>query len=290
MRSALLCVLVVLCCLAGGTACQVSGSVVATEIVEQSLTVERGPRIVVETFNGRIQVVAGSDTGVEVRVVKRGSGTSQTSAERDLAQVEVTVVPDFGRVTITARRRDRPLGLGNSGADIEMSVPIDSSLELRTSNGRIEAANVRGSIIARTSNDAVVIRDGDDVDAETSNGPLTVNAATGRLDLRTSGEPLDIIGAVDAVVTAETSDGAITFSGTLAEGSHSFRTRNAPVSLALPSAAEFTFDGHTSNANISTSFPLRVGVDSLTGTVGEDPATSIVAVTSNGDLSVTSQP
>lgn len=289
MKRAFLALWLVLTCL-GGAGCQVSGSVVATETVEQSLVVERGPRIVVETFNGRIGVVAGSDTGVEVRVVKRGSGTSQAAADRDLAQVELTVVPEFGRVTVTARRRDQPLGLGNSGADIDLSVPIDSSLELRTSNGRVEAANVRGKIVARSSNGAVTIRDGNGVDAETSNGPLTVNAATGRLELRTSNGTLDVIGAEDATVTAETTNGDITFAGSLAEGSHTFRTTNAAIRLALPSSAEFSFEGHTSNGNVSTVYPLLIGDDSLTGTVGISPPTAIRADTSNGDLSLTSQP
>jgi len=275
---------------AGLSGCTVTATLVEDEIIEQRLDTLRGPRVSVETFNGRISVVTGSDTSIDIRVVKRGSGTSQADAERDLAMVEHTITQEPGRVTITVRRLDRPLTLGNSGADVELAVPLDAALELRTSNGRIESANVTGSILARTSNGGVTIRDGDDVDAETSNGPLSVSAAGGRLELRTSNGSLDVIAAEEALVSAETSNGAISFSGSLAAGDHAFRTSNAALSISMPTDSEFTMDGHTSNASVSSSFPLAVAQDALTGSVGEEPDVRISAVTSNGDLTVTGQP
>ncbi len=289
MRRALSLVLMLAASLVAG-GCTLSGTVVASETIDQQVVVESDPTVHVETFNGRISVVAGGETTVDVRVTKRGSGTSQATAEEDLRRVEVTVVQDADRVTVTARRTDSPISLGNSGADVELRVPRGSSLELRTSNGRVEAANVAGAIVARSSNGAVTIRDGTDVDAETSNGPLTITEASGRLDLRTSNGALDLIALEEAVVTAETSNGSITLSGTLGPGDHRLRTSNAAIRLSFPAAAEFTLDGHTSNGDISTDFlPLTVDADSLTGSVGDDPDVNITAVTSNGDLAVMTQ-
>lgn len=273
--------------------CAMTGTVVVNETVEESREVEPDSRILVETFNGRISVITGGETEIEVRVVKRGSGQSQADAERDLSRVELSIVQEGSRVTIAVRRNDDAISLGNSGADVELSVPGDSSLELRTSNGRIEAANVTGSIIARSSNGGVTIRDGNDVDAETSNGPLTVAESSGTLDLRTSNGALDIVAAEDAVIRAETSNGSLSFSGTLDPGDHLFRTSNASLSLMMAADAEFSIDGRTSNASISSSFPLlTVGDDSLTGgsVDDDDLAVRIRAETSNGDLTVASQP
>lgn len=270
-----------------------TGTVVASETVEESMEVEGGSRILVETFNGRISVIPGGDAEIEARVVKRGSGRSQEEAERDLSRLELSIVQEGTRVTITVRRNDDAISLGNSGADIELSVPSDSSLELRTSNGRIESANVTGAIIARSSNGAVTIRDGNNVDAETSNGPLTVAESSGRLDLRTSNGALDIVTAENAVVRAETSNGSLSFSGTLDPGDHLFRTSNASLALMLPADAEFFIDGHTSNASISSSFlPLTIDEDSIIGnsTDNGDPEVRIRSETSNGDLTVVSQP
>ena len=269
--------------------CTITGTVVASEIVDEQLTVEPMPAIIVETFNGRINVVAGGDTTIDVRVTKRGSGTSQADAESDLRRVEVSVVQEPDRVTVTARRTDGATSLGNSGADVELSVPRDARLELRTSNGRIEAANVAGPIVARTSNGGVVIRDATDIDAETTNGPLTITESSGRLDVRTSNGSLDLIAVEEAIVTAETSNGAITLSGTLGPGEHRLRTENAAIRISFPGSAEFSIVGRTSNGRISTDFPLTIGDDSITGTVGDEPDVLITAVTSNGDLAVMSQ-
>jgi len=273
--------------------CNMTGTVVANEVVEESVEVENGSRILVETFNGRISVITGGETTIEARVVKRGSGRSQGEAERDLSRVELTIFREGTRVTVAVRRTDDALSLGNSGADVELSVPLDSSLELRTSNGRIESANVTGSVIARSSNGGVTIRDATGVDAETSNGPLTVAESSGRLDLRTSNGALDIVSAENAVVRAETSNGSLGFSGTLDPGDHLFRTSNASLALMLPADAEFSIDGQTSNASVSSNFSeLTVGDDSLAGTSTDDdhPDVRIRAETSNGNLTVASQP
>ncbi|MDQ3448006.1 MAG: DUF4097 family beta strand repeat-containing protein [Chloroflexota bacterium] len=290
-RLVALIVLLALAFAAGG--CAMTGTVLANETLEESLEVDDGTRILVETFNGRISVITGGDSRIEARVVKRGSGRSQEEAERDLERVELSIVREETRVTIAVRRNDAAISLGNSGADIELSVPRGSSLELRTSNGRIESANVTGSIIARSSNGGVTIRDAENVDAETSNGPLTVTESSGRLELRTSNGELDIVAAEDVVVTAETSNGSLSFSGTLDPGFHLFRTSNAGLSVLLPSDAEFAIDGKTSNASVASNFlTLTVGENTLSGVSTDNgvPEVQIRAETSNGPLTVVSQP
>jgi hypothetical protein len=259
------------------SACAVTGSVDAQRTDSKSLIVDLAPVVVVDTFNGRISVTAGVDGVVEARVTSRGSGTSQADAEADLAKVQVTFDHSFGKfeqVTITARRTDQPLTLGNSGADIEVSVPAASSLQLRTSNGRIEAANVLGSILARTSNGAITTRGGTDLDLDTSNGPLSVNNASGPLRLRTSNGPLDVLGARDALVSATTSNAGLSFNGALRPGSHVFETSNGDLSLTLPGDSWFSLDGHTSNGSVRTDFPLDVSATSITGTAGSSPRPS----------------
>ena len=257
--------------------CAVTGSVDAQRTDSKSLIVDLAPVVVVDTFNGRISVTAGLDGVVEARVTSRGSGTSQADAEADLANVQVTFDHSFGKfeqVTITARRTDKPLTLGNSGADIEVAVPAASSLQLRTSNGRIEAANVMGSILARTSNGAITTRGGSDLDLDTSNGPLSVNNPSGELRLRTSNGPLDVLGAREALVTATTSNAGLSFNGSLQPGNHVFETSNGDLSVTLPGDSWFSIDGHTSNGSVRTDFPLDVSATSITGTAGDAPRPS----------------
>jgi hypothetical protein len=270
--------------------CTVTGTVYARRQDRRTLEVGLAPLVVVDTFNGRIAAIAGVENQVEVRVNSRGSGSDQAEADRDLAQVVVDITQVADRITITARRRDAPVARGDSGADVEVTVPPAARLELRTSNEGIEATNVTGSILARTSNGGITTRGGRDLDLDTSNGALSVNAPTGRLTVRTSNGGLDINSARDVRVTAETSNAPLTFSGSLAPGSHSLATSNGNLSLTLPGDSAFTIGGDTSNGGVRTDFPRLVIEDtSIRGTTGISSVTVIHATTSNGDLAVMQQ-
>lgn len=267
--------------------CSVSGSVAAQRVDQKTVTgFGLAPLVVIDTFNGRITVTAGGDGVIEARVTSRGSGTSQADAEDDLGNVQVAFDQADQRVTITARRTDVPAIFGNSGADMEVSVPTASSLELRTSNGRIEAANVAGSIVARTSNGAITTRGGTDLDLDTTNGPVSVNNATGTLLLRTSNGTMDVVAAKDALVSAQTSNAGLSFSGSLLPGTQTFETSNGDLTLTLPGDSAFTIDGSTSNGSVRTDFPLELTDSTIHGSAGVSPETTIHAETSNGDLAV----
>jgi len=270
--------------------CTVTGTVYARRQDRTDVPVTSTPTIVVDTFNGRISAIAAGPDKVEVRVNSRGSGSDQAEADRDLANVVVDISQVGDRVTITARRRDAPVATGDSGADVELYVPPDARLELRTSNARVEATNVTGSVLARTSNGAITTRGGDGLDLDTSNGEVSVNGPTGSLVVRTSNGSLDINNAHDVSVTAETSNAPLTFSGSLAPGVHTLETSNGPVSLTLPGDAAFTVAGTTTNGSVRTDFPRLVVEDtSIRGTTGISSVTVVRVTTSNGDLAVMQQ-
>lgn len=267
-------------------ACSLVNAVAATRVDQKSYTVGATVQLVVTTFNGEVNVTAGGDGTLSAKVTARGSGGTQDAAQRDLANVAVDFAQNGDAVTVTAHRTDNPVSLNNSGADVEISLPRSSSLDLTTSNGRVQAVNVIGSIQVRTSNGDVVTREGHDVTVETSNGSVTASDTAGALDLRTSNGAVDVLNATDVVATIQTSNGHVAFNGTLAAGSHRMETSNASLSIALPSGATFSIDGHTSNGNVSSDFPLTVTKDSLSGAVGSG-GPSIAATTSNGNLSLT---
>lgn len=270
--------------------CTVTGTVYARRQDRKDLPVTGVPTVIVDTFNGRISAIAAGPDQVEARVISRGSGSDQAEADRDLANVVVDITQVGDRVTVTARRRDGPATQGDSGADVELYVPAASRLELRTSNARIEATNVTGSVVARTSNGSITTRGGEDLDLDTSNGELSVNLPTGDLVARTSNGGLAINNARDVSVTAETANASLTFSGSLAPGAHTFETSNGPLALTLPGDASFTIDGATSNGSVRTDFPRLVIEDtSIRGTTGISSVTVVHATTSNGDLAVMQQ-
>lgn len=240
------------------------------ETLTQSFEVVATPRVVVEVFNGTIQITTDSGSTVQASVTKRGSGNSQAAAQEDLKSIQVSMTQEGNTIRIIARRVSQRATFGNSGASADVKVPRGASLELRSSNGKIVVTGPTG-----------------DVTANTSNGRIEVDGSTGRLKLDTSNGNIEIK-AENTIVNARTSNGTMEFRGTLAAGDHSFRTSNGRITLTLPSGTSFTFDAETSNGRVTSEFPVtRTGGSrdsELRGTVGSNPTISIELHSSNGGI------
>ncbi|MFN8595763.1 MAG: DUF4097 family beta strand repeat-containing protein [Anaerolineae bacterium] len=259
----------------------------AEEVVSKTFSTDGTPRVIVEMFNGGIDIITGSNPGVDVKVTKRGGGNSQSGAQDDLKNVEVTMTDDGGAIRITARRTDKRVDIGNSGASAKLTVPNGTVLELRTSNGAIITSGPIGDMYAETSNGKIDVKGAvGQLNLQTSNGQITVDGGTGRLDLETSNGGIDIT-SDDVLVNARTSNGQIRFTGSLSAGSHELRTSNAGIVVTLPSTAAFTVDADTSNAKISTDFAVTTTDASdtrLRGTVGGGGQTTLGLHASNGGI------
>ncbi len=260
----------------------------AEETVTQSFTSAAPPRLVVEMFNGSVDVVAGTDNTVRVDVTKRGGGISQAAAEDDLKNVAVTMTQDGTTIRVTAKRSDQPVDIGNSGASAKLRVPDGALLELRTSNGPITLSGPLGDATAQTSNGPINARGSrGQLDLNTSNGPVTINGGSGLLSVETSNGPITI-DTETATVSARTSNGPVTFTGSLT-GRNDLRTSNGSLSVTLPATATFAVNASTSNGKISSDFPITSadrGEDYVRGTVGSDPGTTLELETSNGPISL----
>jgi DUF4097 and DUF4098 domain-containing protein YvlB len=244
----------------------------AEETITQSFESGASPRVVVETFNGKIEITTDTGNTVQVSVTKRGSGNSQADAQDDLKNIEVPMTQESGTIRVIARRIIQKTTTGNSGASASIKIPKGTTLELRSSNGGITVTGPTG-----------------DVTANTSNGRIEIRGSVGRLRLDTSNGNIEVE-AENVVVAARTSNGRIEFKGSLAPGDHSFRTSNGQITLTLLSNAGFKFDAQTSNGKVTSEFPVsRTGgsrESELRGTVGENPAISIELHTSNGGIEI----
>jgi hypothetical protein len=259
----------------------------ADETVSQSFTPAGTPRLVVEMFNGSVDVVAGSGNTVKVDVVKRGGGFSQQDAEDDLRNVEVTMSQDGDTIRVVAKRVDQRVDIGNSGASARLRVPEGAILDLHSSNGLITSSGAIGAVKAQTSNGPIDVRGSrGSIDANTSNGPITVDGGSGTINVETSNGPIEIT-AENAVVVGRTSNGPIRFSGSLAQGRNELRTSNGSLVVTLPANAQFVINAETSNAKITSDFAVTAqdfSENRLRGTVGSDPGTTLELHTSNGPI------
>ncbi|HEV3137634.1 MAG TPA: DUF4097 family beta strand repeat-containing protein [Pirellulales bacterium] len=266
--------IVLLVLFAGCNALDFAPLVTATKTISEVFQTDDAPIIVVETFNGPIDISPGKNDEVVVELTKSASGFDHSIAEDALDGVQVSMIQTGDTIHITARRAGR--WSGNAGAAVVIAASPKAQLQLKSSNGHIICEGLQGGI-----------------QATTSNGKLEIVEGRGHLELASSNGGIEIE-ADDASVTAHTSNGRIKFQGSLAEGEHNFRTSNGSIDLVLPADSQFAVDGSTSNARIDCDFPIAIEGKKrrtrLQGTIGENPKRTISLVSSNGHIAIRKAP
>jgi DUF4097 and DUF4098 domain-containing protein YvlB len=262
----------------------------AEEVVSASFTAEK-PTIVVETFNGNIDVAVSAGSAVKIDVTKRGSGDTADEAKADLKNIQVTMNQEGSTVRVTAQRSDKRTGADNSGASAKLTVPPGSILQLRTSNGKVTTSGETADVSVQNSNGTVDVRGAAGaLDLKTSNGNITVNGGSETIALETSNGTIEASTTKDVQITATSSNGSLKFSGPLAAKSKNvLRTDNATIVVTLPAAASFTLDASTSNGKIASDFVVKGDNPrdtELKGTVGGDPQASLKLQTSNANIEI----
>ena len=245
---------------------------VKVEQLDRTFAVEAKPTLVVETFNGPVEVTRGESGRVDCRVLKRGAGPDEAAAAADLRNVAVAMTRDGDTVRITAHRIGAQPA-NNSGAEVRVQVPDGTAVRLETRNGRITVRQVEGPVRARATN-----------------GKVEVRGATGAVDVTTTNGGI-ACEATDAVVTAAATNGGVEFRGSLAPGQSSVRTTNGRVTLKLPSGQSFRVDARAGNGKVSTDFDARAERPSksrrqLVATVGDHPEAALKVRTSNGSIRI----
>jgi DUF4097 and DUF4098 domain-containing protein YvlB len=260
----------------------------AEEVVSGSFNAEK-PTIIVEMYNGNIDVAVGVGTTMKVDVTKRGGGDTPDEAKADLKNIQVTMNQEGSTVRVTAQRSDKRTTADNSGASARLMVPPGSILQLRTSNGKVNSSGEVAAVTAQDSNGAIDVRGATGaLDLKTSNGNITVNGGGETIALETSNGAIDATTTKAVAITAASSNGSLRFNGPLAAKSQNvLRTDNAVIVVTLPAASSFTLDASTSNGKIASDFVVKGDNPrdtELKGTVGGDPQSSLKLQTSNANI------
>ena len=236
-----------------------------TKALDDSFVVGESPRIVVSNSNGRVFVSPGSDGTIRVQ-----------AALRKPDDVEYEAVQEGDTVSVEAKAIQTGFGIFNfgnrPGAEIEITAPSDTRIELRTSNGSVEVRGMQRSGDLRTSNGSIRVEDvNGNFDISTSNGAVTITRATGTFDV-------------------ETSNGRIVFDGELVPGGNNrMATSNGSVDITLRGTPSVKLDASTQNGSVATRLPILTTSTGdrrhLVGTIGAGDA-QLFTRTSNGSVMV----
>jgi DUF4097 and DUF4098 domain-containing protein YvlB len=248
------------------------------ETHEDSFAVGDSARVVVKTANGGISVTAGSGNAVQVV-------TTLTSPEK----LAYSVIQDGSTITVEAKPKAGRTWGACMAADIVVTAPTMTDVDLHTSNGAITVEGINGSGVIETSNGAIdIFNVKGDFRGDTSNGALDIDGIEGSAELRTSNGAIDVRNAVGEV-NLQTTNGRVSFDGELSAGSNNrLVTSNGRVDVELPGSPSVSLDASTSNGEINITLPITTSLvekDHIVGTIAGGEADLYIR-TSNGDVTI----
>jgi len=253
-------------------------SVGPTEFRDDSFTVGVSPTVVVNSENGSIEINAGTDNEVRVEATLT-----------DAPRVQYEISQDGDTITIDAKISKEWWFFGSAAADIAITAPAGTYVEVDTSNGAVELHGMEGSGTLRTSNGKIVLKDVKGAyDGTTSNGAIEIGTMEGTCVISTSNGSVDLWD-VKGEVEVESSNGEIWFSGEMTAGSRSrLVTSNGKVEVELFGTPSVSLDAKTSNGVVTCELVITATLtreDHLVGTIGAGEADLYIR-TSNGDVTI----
>lgn len=218
------------------------------------------PQVVLDTFDGAIELHSWDRAEVEVEIEKR-------AMEQVLIdEIKVDASEKNGVVTVKvtgpARAEFRGVTIGmhiSPTARLRVAVPRNSNVEATSGDGSIRAEAIEGKLTLTTADGSVTgTRLGGEIRIRSGDGAIRLDNVTGKLDLETTDGSIGI-DAKPTVLKARTGDGSIRATiapETVMADNWDLTTGDGTVVLTLPGAFNGELDAETSDGVVRTSHPL----------------------------------
>jgi DUF4097 and DUF4098 domain-containing protein YvlB len=233
-------------------------NVSATKVETLGMAFDAPLALDAETSNGNVTVrgVEGVQSA-SVTITLRSKGETLEEAQDRVERIVYHAEQLGNRISLKYRSNEQEADVRRySGVDFDVVVPVDTRVEIDTSNGSISVEDIAGTILLDTSNGAIDVYDSTGaLTADTSNGRIEVVRFVGELKLDTSNGDVwieDFAGTVDA----ETSNGSVQFTGTPTAGGNRIRTSNGSVTVRVPLHVSIRFSAVSSSGRIRSNLPL----------------------------------
>jgi hypothetical protein len=216
--------------------------------------------LVVESRNGAIDVTceAGREA-MDIDATRYANGVTLEDARQYAEQIEIEAGPvgDSGVFRIVAKFPEPSSGR-SAGANFRIVMPPSAALDLKTSNGRVEASGAGGTVTVKTSNGPVTVIDAKEaVSAHTTNGRIKMQDVAGDVEAHSSNGAIELERVGAARVTAHTTNGRIKAMDT--RGDVELKSSNGTVvmrAFSVPDKPNLT--STTSNGNVTMELPATV--------------------------------
>jgi DUF4097 and DUF4098 domain-containing protein YvlB len=267
---------------------------------EKSFPIESGKTLKVDVSTGDIKVTSWDKDEVYVKI----SGNKRAEEK-----VNFSFSSDEESVNIYGKREGGFWGWfsGNIRLKLEIFVPIQFNIKMKTSGGDMYLSKIMGDIKLSTSGGDINVKESDgNMNVTTSGGDITFNTVKGKFQLNTSGGDIKAAkfegqfqastsgGDIDlkssySKINASTSGGDITLEYTGENLGIQLSTSGGDIDVYVPSDFNAKADLKTSGGDISCNLPTN-NVVKITSSKYEadlnNGGNALICKTSGGDIKV----
>lgn len=241
-------------------ACQVNLATEGLTVQErQTFTVSGVPELVLDTFDGAIEIHSWDRNEVEVEVEKRAMDQGL------LDEITVEARQDGDRITFRvtgpSRTEFRGVTVGVSispQARLRVAVPQNSHIQARSGDGSITIEDVNGRLTLSTDDGSVRgMRLGGEVQVRSGDGAIRLERISGAIDLETSDGSITLE-ASPSSLRARTGDGSIRLvldPDAAMTSDWDLQTGDGSITLTLPAGFSADLDAETMDGSVRSSHP-----------------------------------
>lgn len=217
------------------------------------------PEVVLETFDGAIELHSWDRAEVEVEIEKRAMEQAL------IDEIKIAASEKNGAITVKVtgptRTEFRGVTVGvhiSPTARLRVAVPRRSNVRANTSDGSIRAEAIEGALVLSTADGSVTgSRLGGNVQIRSGDGSIRLDNVTGTLDLETTDGSIGV-DARASVLKARTGDGSIRVQidpDSAMTDDWELTTSDGTVTLVLPETFNAELDAETSDGVVRASHP-----------------------------------
>jgi len=197
--------------------------------IEKHFAVQRKPKITLRNSSGRIQVKAWTKSEVQVAWT---NGGAKSAVETEQAG---------NRVEIAALMGGEDVSADDSKIDFEITVPVESELNVRTDSGNVTVESVHGDMTFDTVGANLQLTDVNGyVVVKTIDGSLVCTRCSGKLEANSISGNMQMVQPSLDSVRVQTSSGNILFDGSfLSRGIYIMKNFSGTIEVHFSSSDSF---------------------------------------------------
>lgn len=226
------------------------------EEVTKTFTISGHARVKVETDDGAVRVSTGDIKQVEIRIVYSGF-----KLDHDL---RVSTQQSGDSVDVLAKTSGGSFwnwGSRHASLRVEVHMPKDADLTVRSGDGSVEAESINGSVDVTTGDGSITVQDAKgNIRFHSGDGHIEARGLDGVVDASSGDGHIDLQGRFDGL-NIHTGDGSVNaraISGSKVISPWNIHTGDGSVDLEVPGDLQANLDASSHDGHISLGLQVTV--------------------------------